>query len=472
MRKDTKQLPRAYEPFPTPWNFQDLPSDDEARQTAVFVVHGIGSQAYSDTAVELRCGFEDALSGISDIMREKARGGTRRGKATDETPGNVPKSLPPPFIYEGYWANYDNIEETFPEKWATFTEGERDFFARLWKRRSQGTIRTALWFIQQNLRLWQWKTVEDFGWAAGVGLMVMAPLTVVAAVGMWVTSPKVLAAVLSDVRVYCEPRGSVEEAIVQRIDHRVGERFLRLLGLGWDFNELLPYQLLVISGQPHVFRYVTWVSHSLGTIISYNVISDILHRVDEQEQLLKARPPHVPETEEDSHRRRNLERVREGLHRFYTLGSPLHTVNLLFPRILRHWPEPDRMKELMFRGRQTKNWWVNFHYVADPISGRLGLRFPLAVNRHTGNPLRAHSGYFTDKDILRYIISRAYGPGLRKWKPQFLSDRWYIFLRVVFLTLMFVIVWLLFAVAVVWFVSGGGLYWVIGRATSWFKRLF
>ncbi len=472
MRKHTKQRPRAYETL-TPWSFQDLPPDHKARQTAVFVVHGIGNQAYSDTAAELRSGFEDALSDIFHNSR-KAGKGAKGGTVTRGTLSDAQEPLPPPFIYEGYWANYDNIEETFPEKWATFTEGERGFFAMLWKRRSQGTIRTAWWFIQQNFRLWRWKTVIDFGWATGVGLMGMAPLTVTAAGAMSVTSPRVLAGVLSDVRVYCDPRGSIEEAIVQRIDRRVGERFLKLLGLDWDLNDLLPDQLLVISGKPHVFDYVTWVSHSLGTIISYNVISDILHRVEDQEQVLKTRPPNVPDTEEDSRRRRNLERVKKGLHRFYTLGSPLHPISLLFSNVLRPWPQ--RTTELMFGERQTKNWWANFHYASDPISDRLGLKFPLAVNRHTKNlwriPGKAHNDYFADKDILKYIISRGYGRDLCKWEdPEFLSDRKYIWWRRVLLNLMLVLAWLVFAVAVVWFVSGGGVSWVIGRATLWFKRL-
>jgi hypothetical protein len=63
-QRTKQQRPRAYEPLPTPWRFQDLPPHHGARQTAIFVVHGIGTQAYYDTAVELRSGFEDKLDTI------------------------------------------------------------------------------------------------------------------------------------------------------------------------------------------------------------------------------------------------------------------------------------------------------------------------------------------------------------------------------------------------------------------------
>jgi hypothetical protein len=263
-----KQRPRAYEPPLIPWCFRDLPPDHDARNTAIFLVHGIGSQAYYDIAVELRSGFEEALG---EIYKEGQ------------------KALPPPFIFEGYWANYSSIKETFPEYWVNFSDREQLFFDKLWRKRSMDAFRTACWYIWQHLRLYSRKTKSDFGWGTWLMVIEMTPVTVLAAIHMLATSPKMLAEELSDLRIYCDPKGSVEEAIVQRIDRRVGEQFLKLLGLDWDFKDLQPNQLLDVSGELRKFRYVTWVSHSLGTIISYNVVSDILKKVEEQSQAIEKR---------------------------------------------------------------------------------------------------------------------------------------------------------------------------------------
>lgn len=455
---------RVYEPLPTPWRFQDLPLEHEARQTALFVVHGIGTQAYYDTAVELRSGFEDAIHQICQ-ERLKAAG----------TTGDSQEMLPPPFIYEGYWANYASLEETFPEHWATLTERERLFFARLWQRRSMGTFHTAWWFIQQNLRLYSRKTIKDFGYTTGLTVMGMSPLTILAIMAMSVASPRVLAEVISDVRIYCDPRGSIEEAIVQRIDRRVGEQFLKLLGLDWEFRDLPPDQLLNVSGKSQVFDYVTWISHSLGTVISYNVISDILHRVEKQSQDLKARRRRGQESDQDRQLRLNLERVKRGLHRFFTLGSPLHSIARLFPDILRHWPAST--EQIVLGDKKTQNWWVNFYHAWDPISERLGEKFPLAINRHSGRlwriPGKAHSDYWRDGDILKYIISRAYGPDLCRWPdPRFLSDRAYLWARRALLILITLIALAILALAVWWLAFGGGALWLLRKAALWLKRLF
>ena len=47
--------------------------------------------------------------------------------------------------------------------------------------------------------------------------------------------PRILSRALGDVRLYLDPKGEIERVIVQRIDKRVGENFLRLIGLDWNF---------------------------------------------------------------------------------------------------------------------------------------------------------------------------------------------------------------------------------------------
>ena len=311
--------PRAYELLDIPFRFVDLPLEIErdrksvpnpVRHTAVFVVHGMGLQQYPETQVTLRSGFEDA---IDEINREH--------------PG---VAVPPPFTYEGYWADYALFEKTFPHEWEQCNERERLFFGQLWQRRSMSAFGTALWFVRENLRLFRWRTIRDAGLLRGITVMAAAPLTILAAGTMVLRHPKILAEVLGDVRIYCDPRGDIEMAIVHQIDYRVGAAFLRLLGLDWHFRELPTSDGVDISGTSHTFRYVTWVAHSLGSVISYNVIGDILHRAENLrgglEKSERNRGPGMPEPEEDRQMRTNIERVERGLHRFVTFGSPLEKI--------------------------------------------------------------------------------------------------------------------------------------------------
>ncbi len=475
MSQQQKQpRPRVYEPLHTPWRFQDLPPQHRARKTALFVVHGIGTHSYHDTAVGLRLGLEDALYEIGSIGRRGA-GKTEVSGTPGEAAEDSQEMLPSPYIYEGYWANYASIEDTFKEVWQVLTDEDKDLYARLWKRRSMGTFRTAWWFIGQNLRLISPETFREFGFATGMGVIGMAPLTITALLVMSVTSPKMVAEVLGDVRIYCSPEGSIEGAIVQRIDRRVGEQFLKLLGLDWDFKNLSKDRLLNISGESQVFDYVTWISHSLGSVISYNVVSDILSRIEEKTKSLDTRRNRGRETEEDLQQRRNIEKVRKGLHRFYTLGSPLHNLNRLFPDLLRGWSP--NVKQVL-GDRRTQNFWVNFYHAWDPVSERLGKKvFPQAVNRHSNKlwriPGKAHSDYWNDRNILEYIISRAYGPELCKWEdPQFLGEGTYKWARRVLLTLMVVLAVAILALAVWWIGFGGGIVWLGNAALSWLKNLF
>ena len=155
--------------------------------------------------------------------------------------------------------------------------GERAFFAKLWERRSRSALRAAGWLAWQG-----WRLVADpkvraettwFRWWSYWWLVFLAWV----GVGyLLVRHRAILADVLGDVRLYTEPRGEVQHVIVQQIERSVGEKFLRLLGLDWDFQTLEGAQQVQISGKPHRFRYVTWVAHSLGSVVSYNVISDLL----------------------------------------------------------------------------------------------------------------------------------------------------------------------------------------------------
>ena len=111
--------PLAYETDQLVWNIQRVPATlpdgktrHPGRTCAVFVVHGIGEQLWTATAAQLRSGFEDALVEIRKWQEQ-------HGYKT--TGGKEDVLLPPPFIYEGYWANYDDIEATFPEDWQRLT---------------------------------------------------------------------------------------------------------------------------------------------------------------------------------------------------------------------------------------------------------------------------------------------------------------------------------------------------------------
>lgn len=396
--------PRAFERGIYLWRFQDIPrtvkkdgteAQNPVRDSAVFVVHGMGEQARLDTVVTLRDGFEEA---IAELHRDY-----------DQT------AVPVPFTFEGYWADYDSLEQTFPDEWATFGERERTMFTGLWHRRAFSTIRTFAWFMRESLRIVAdpkvVKTLTPLRWFTYCGVVVTGAFAFSYTL---LRHPKILSRVLADVRLYLDPRGDIEKAIVQRIDRRVGEKFLLLLGLDWDFCDLPAEKRLHISGEPHTFSYVMWVAHSLGSVISYNVISDLLARCAETRQRLDC--PDEALTMAERGLLSNVRRVETGLHRFITMGSPLEKIALLFPAALRQWPAG---YEESFASKGTLHWWINFFHVWDPVSGRLRDRtlFPLAVNWHGGLwrvPGWAHVSYWKDKAILAYIITRTYGADVLK----------------------------------------------------------
>jgi hypothetical protein len=229
--------------------------------------------------------------------------------------------------------------------------------------------------------------------------------------------------ILNDVRIYCSPRGMVERAIVQRIDYRVGEAFLKLIGLNWDFRPLIAKDKYKVDGQPVEFNRVFWIAHSLGSVISYNVLSDIFARADDIEQ------------NGDAKQIEGVNKFWNFLQRFVTIGSPLDKIAVLFGKdVIRRWPgrmfiknEKERCEANMGFRNFSQNWWVNYYHFLDPVSGSLSNKFICPKiqkpnNYHLKNILRipgmAHVAYWKDKTFLNYLLSRFFGKDRVEYKGK------------------------------------------------------
>ena len=101
------------------------------RTCAIFVVHGIGQQHWTETAAQLRAGFEDAFERIAKWQAENPRPkGSRAEKAPPEpTGGDNPLKSTPPFIYLGYWLTMKTSKRPFPRTGNSSTSGNRIFSA-------------------------------------------------------------------------------------------------------------------------------------------------------------------------------------------------------------------------------------------------------------------------------------------------------------------------------------------------------
>jgi len=374
--------------------------DNPARNNAIFVVHGMGQQAWAETAALLRSGFEDVLEEIDD--------------ENPDAPIH-PLSIPAPFIQEGFWANFDNLEKTFPEEVKHLEDSKIDFFVRMWKKRSISPTRTLRWFFSQQLKLVNpsviWR-IHLVAWLLYIPLQIVSFCMLTS---LWLTKRNIIGSVLGDVRLYVSPRGVIERAIVQRIDKRVGSAFLRMIGLDWDFKRLKIKDRIKSNGKPVVFDRIIWVAHSLGSVVSYNVLSDLFHRANDIEK---------SDTSTDE-QRKAVQKFRDSLRRFITIGSPLDKIAFLFQggdNALRPWPQEDRVDlvkaSYVGTGQKTRlrDFWINFYHVFDPVSGALqnplicGKNPPL--NFHIGMfkiPGLAHVSYWTDRYTLKYILSRLYG---------------------------------------------------------------
>ncbi|MEJ2720578.1 MAG: hypothetical protein P8181_05485 [bacterium] len=367
----TPARPRAYETGVYPWNYRRIPKtiqtpdgeiEHPGRSCAVFVVHGMGDPQWAVTAAGLRSGFEDAFEAMAAWQRKHLR--APRAKAAQLRP------LPPPYIREGYWADYTDLEATFPEDWEFLNERQRAFFSCLWRSRTVSTSRTYGWFLRQQLRLLNPLVIFGVGPLAWLLYWPLSIITLVTLTAARIRYRTVLDAFLSDVRLYLDPQGVVEKAIVQRIDYRVGRSFMQMIGLDWEFRQLPDDELLSSSGIPVKFERVVWVSHSLGSVISYNVLSDLFYRA-----ALLAR-------QGDPEQQRGVEVFRASLRRFVTMGSPLDKVAYLFGKgALRPWPVESR-RALLDGGEtleseqpaEDREWWVNFYHSFDPVSGVLSDR--------------------------------------------------------------------------------------------------
>jgi hypothetical protein len=424
----SERQPPAYEADFYGWNLRRVPTTalingeskpHPTRHSVVFVVHGMGEQQWTETSASLRCGFEDAL----EVIRKWQADHLGTGCATA---GEVP----PPFTYEGYWANYADLEATFPEDWQQFNKRERTFFQHLWDTRAYSAMRTYLWLLGRQILLIGPRRIDKKTrvpvWLLYWPLQIIGFLALTVAL---VRAPKILTRILADVRLYANPQGIAEHAIVQRIDYRVGREFLRLIGLDWDFRPLPPPELVTASGMPFVFDRVVWVAHSLGTVVSYNVLSDLFRRAAQ----LDRRGDHVQQE--------GVRKFRDSLRRFVTLGSPLNKFASLFPNALRPWHTHDRPTLLpggdITDGRskddgddkaaESREWWINYYHVLDPVSGALHNRLICGetppVNIHTDwkasalVPGLAHLSYWRAAKVSRFILSRVYG-------RAYLPDEW------------------------------------------------
>jgi len=417
--------PRSYDlqDYRYQWRFRRIPQEikykgdstfpSPFRKSAVFVVHGIGEQVYAETAATLRKGTEGALPTIE----------TKYWSPDGDNNWVVPS----PYIWDAFWARYYDFNWLEPGAKNNLGDGALSFYTRLWAQRSQGALRSIAWLWKQSWSLIaKCRGLDQLIYIILVLLMpfitlLMLPLP---------KSRKFITQYLSDVRLYLSPKGDIENHIVQRIEYTIGREFLRLLGLNWNFEELDPQDKLVVGEKPHSFDHVTWVAHSLGTVISYNVISDLLNKC---KQLRES-------TEEGGHEK--AAKVETALSSFITIGSPLDKVAFLFTpdtrlsdataretlennTVLRPWPEVylpgGEYENNIYKNRpMTPNlkpsFWQNFYYGTDPVSGQLNMFTNkdgdnIVENIHTRGwrmPLVSHVAYWNDSNITTRILEACF----------------------------------------------------------------
>lgn len=387
--------PRAWEDV-YKWHLGQVPDNDPSKKSAIYVVHGMGEQAWAETSAVLRTRIEDALESknVKNVTNE---------------------ILPAPFIQDGFWANYEDFERSFPDEYKRLEETKHGFFKSLWKSRSISKVRTFWWAILQLLRLVFDPSVVRYeklsSWLIYAILMLMMPPVLIFVL---LFLPAVMSRVFNDVRLYCSPRGMIERAIVQRIDRRVGDSLLKLIGLDSDFRKLYSHRLFKVDGKPVTFDRVFIVAHSLGTVISYNVMSDLFEKAD------------YYALNGDVSQKEGVKKFWESLQRFITVGSPLDKIAVLFGKeVLRPWPnrffnpEDQNNKKLndLLSGF-LPNWWINYYHYLDPVSGALSHNFICPKNQFPNNhhldnflyvPGMAHLIYWKDRTVLGYLLSRFFG---------------------------------------------------------------
>lgn len=406
---DRLKRPTAYEPERCVWNMQHIPYElpdgkpHPMRKRAVYVVHGMGKQYATETSALLRAGFEDAFTDIY-AWQEKNR------VAVDMYQEPV-DCLFSPFVYDGFWGNYDDIEKSFPKESSRFNERERSFFAALWKARVISGSSTVWWSVRNIWRLLGPSARVPFhDWLL---YLLLQPVSWAVLGFAYLRNREFVTGFLNDVRLYLDPQGEVEKAIVQQIDRRVRDEFMRMIGLDSEFRRLPRHKLIPAAGDRLEFDRVVWVAHSLGSVVSYNVISGLFNRAEEIEVDPAA----------DAEQKRGVERFRSALQCFVTLGSPLDKAAFLL-REVAVTPWPKGCAEEMAGGADEpegatdtgSDWWVNFRHVLDPVSGALGEALICsAIKPRNIHPKRlwlpglAHTAYWRDPQMLRFILGRTYG---------------------------------------------------------------
>jgi hypothetical protein len=372
-----------------------------AKHSAIFVVHGMGEQKAEETAAILRSGFDDALIEIYKWQNDNLR----QSAESDYV-------IPPPYIKDGYWGDYSNLENTFPDEYKSFGTNQREFFKQLWKTRTESWFSVFRWVWGQLLRLLNPMVIFKLGpiaWFLYLPYQIIGTATLLFSL---IKAPRVLTGFLGDLRLYFNPSGATERAIVQRIDKRVAVSFMRLLGLDPDFKSLNVNQYYYSCKRAVSFDRVVWVAHSLGSVISYNALSDLFHKAEQIEKAHLENPAIFTEEYQ------NVLHFRKCLRRFVTIGSPLDKAAYLYgEEALTPWPQKDR-SSLLDGGEEfeERDWWVNFYCVMDPVSG--ALNSPLIcgnkppINYHVGSSLipgYAHVSYWRDTTVLRFILGRTYG---------------------------------------------------------------
>ena len=212
-RSAGRRRPRSWDADASVWNIGQVSETwtvagceepHPARRCAIFVVHGIGRQERTVTGSGLRSGLEDAVEEILEWQQSALPA---------ESVAELPAVPPAPFVLEGYWADYPDLEATFPEAWDSFHEREREFFRRLWHRHTSSTWRTARWLLGHQLRLLDPRVAREIGWSSW---LLYVPLQVVATSALAMAlfrQRRVVGEVIADVRLYCSPRGAIERAI-------------------------------------------------------------------------------------------------------------------------------------------------------------------------------------------------------------------------------------------------------------------
>lgn len=384
-----------------PWRFGLLPSNlsngtaNPARTVAIFTVHGIGDQRHAETANAMRVGFERALDAAAQSLACEAG---------------------VPYVHDGWWGNYDSFEESMPEHASRVGAEEREELSMLFRTRSLSGPRTLIWFAGRLRSMMRTSTLFTVGLMRYITYLLMGVMSLLGMCFLLLRMPRVMMTIVNDVRLYGGPEGDTERAICENIDRRVSAAFLRLFGYDLNLDPLPIDELIHLENQPTTFNTVVWVSHSLGTVISYNAMLDVID-LCKRMKIVAADPD---ATAHDRTRAQAADRVIAGFHRFITMGSPLQKATFLFEDSLRDETESTTLLSWFYAqrsaiGRLMDEWWMNYYLVMDPVSGRLlheGRFKNFVQNIHpgyTGLPALSHTSYWSRVLVSSPILSRALG---------------------------------------------------------------